>query len=583
MEEAYDAGKWDSSGYGGNAWKTDGDAFEVAAKEYLFLLNFGMFEYSSLWDGGSLSPEWTDDMRTQSGIQANNPLGYALHNTYIAPVISKPSLTTIRTIFQDGDTGNPTLAGASGYVVDTGASNVVVQENTTLEQNLTVNGDTNLQGTTINGTLTHVGDRTQNGNYVVNGELTTGMLTMSRPLQVGDIKISGNVVETVVSNSNLDLRANGSGQVLLQENVDIQNNLTVRNFNVDSISVANSVDLEIIDLSTDIQFEDNVITTTNSNSNLELRTAGTGSVYLQNVEITQSSISTRANIDSTTSNITLAPTENLIVNSTTSLLLPTGTTAQRIVAQDTFLDGGPAINSASILDGGDANTVFGASDTIYNSGASILTSSGNIGDIRFNTSDNVFESTGESGTLTFGGVYSADRQTSVTADPTSNTIRFVVNGAASPLDSSSLVGEVTGDGLTIHGLQTDDILLDNNVISTTVSNSDLDLRANGTGQLVLDDLTFSGNLIKNNANNLIVKSTGFGHAKISGTYGVVVPLGTTIVPSPSPQLGDTRWNTTTNLLETWDGTEYVTSAGVAAAITREEFDDLLLEFTLIFG
>ena len=118
MEEAYDAGKWDSSGYGGNAWKTDGDAFEVAAKEYLFLLNFGMFEYSSLWDGGSLSPEWTDDMRTQSGIQANNPLGYALHNTYIAPVISKPSLTTIRSIFQDGDVGDPTVAGASGYVVD---------------------------------------------------------------------------------------------------------------------------------------------------------------------------------------------------------------------------------------------------------------------------------------------------------------------------------------------------------------------------------------------------------------------------------------------------------------------------------
>jgi len=118
MEEAYDAGKWDSSGYGGNAWKTDGNAFEVAAKEYLFLLNFGMFEYSSLWDGGSLSPEWTHDMRTQSGIQTNNPLGYALHNTYIAPVISKPSLTTIRNIFQDGDVGDPTVAGPSGYVPD---------------------------------------------------------------------------------------------------------------------------------------------------------------------------------------------------------------------------------------------------------------------------------------------------------------------------------------------------------------------------------------------------------------------------------------------------------------------------------
>ena len=122
MVEAYDAGKWDPSGYNSpaNAFKTDGNAFEVAAKEYLFLLNFCMFEYSSLWEGGSLAPEWTDDMRTQAGILANNPLGYALHNTYIAPVISKPSLATIRSIFQDGNTpaqDDPSLAGASGYVV----------------------------------------------------------------------------------------------------------------------------------------------------------------------------------------------------------------------------------------------------------------------------------------------------------------------------------------------------------------------------------------------------------------------------------------------------------------------------------
>jgi hypothetical protein len=123
MEEAYDDGKWDPSGYNNpsNDWKTNGDAFEVAAKEYLFLLNFAMFEYTELWENGSLSPEWTDDMRTQAGIQTNNPLGYAFHNTYIAPVISKPSLATIRSIFQDGNTpaqDDPSLAGESGYVVD---------------------------------------------------------------------------------------------------------------------------------------------------------------------------------------------------------------------------------------------------------------------------------------------------------------------------------------------------------------------------------------------------------------------------------------------------------------------------------
>ena len=115
MKEAYDGGLWDSEGYGGDAWKTDPEMFRIAQKEYLYLLNFSMFEYTSLWENGTLSPEWNDSMRTPSGILTNNPLGYELYNTYIAPVISKPELTMIRDIFQDGDVGDPTVAGSSGY------------------------------------------------------------------------------------------------------------------------------------------------------------------------------------------------------------------------------------------------------------------------------------------------------------------------------------------------------------------------------------------------------------------------------------------------------------------------------------
>ena len=115
MKEAYDGGLWDSEGYGGDAWKTDPEMFEVAQKEYLYLVNFSMFEYTSLWENGTLSPEWNDSMRTPSGILENNPLGYELFNTYIAPAISKPAVTTIRDIFQDGDVGDPTVAGSSDY------------------------------------------------------------------------------------------------------------------------------------------------------------------------------------------------------------------------------------------------------------------------------------------------------------------------------------------------------------------------------------------------------------------------------------------------------------------------------------
>ena len=132
IQQAVNGSQFDPSGYAAN-WATQADHFTVAAKEYLYLLTFGMFEYTSLWDGGSLAPEWANTMRTPAGIQTNNALGYALFNTYMKPVFDNPSLATIRAIFQNGDNGDPTGAGANGYVTSTAISltgNFTVASNT---------------------------------------------------------------------------------------------------------------------------------------------------------------------------------------------------------------------------------------------------------------------------------------------------------------------------------------------------------------------------------------------------------------------------------------------------------------------
>jgi len=470
-----------------------------------------------------------------------------------------------------------------------GTGEVYIPSNdVTIEQDLTVNSNTNIDNASITGDLILTGTRTQTGNYNLIGNLNISSLVTDQAFQFDDIKIHGNVLETTLSNSNLDLRAAGTGQIIFNENLHVYKDLTTSTFNVNSISVDDNVDLDTIELSTDIQFFDNVITTTNSNSNLELRTNGTGSVYLQEIEFTGNTIGTTSPIDSTVRDITLAPTENLIIDSTSALQIPKGLTSQRVESQDIFLDGGLSTISGSILDGGSASTIFGSSDTIYNSGGSVLVSSGNIGDIRFNIDDHIFEGTGSTSTITFNGVYSANRQTSVTADPTSNNIRFIVNGAENPLDSTNLAGEVTGEGLFIHGIQVDDVLFDNNTIETNVTNSDLELSANGTGETSFGNISIKDNSIKDNGNNLILKTKGFGHIKFNGSKGIVVPTGLTgerpaNLGQPNPQIGDTRWNTSNQVLETWNGTEYIASAGIATAITPAEFDDLLLEYTLIFG
>ena len=120
FKQAVDNSVFSLTGYGDEDYNTE-DTFELAVIEYLYLLNFNMWEYSSLWDGGSLSPEWNDNSRTPSGIQTYNPLGYALYNKYIEPVLTKPSLSSLRSIFQDGDVGNPAIAGSSGYTPEVGS------------------------------------------------------------------------------------------------------------------------------------------------------------------------------------------------------------------------------------------------------------------------------------------------------------------------------------------------------------------------------------------------------------------------------------------------------------------------------
>ena len=112
MKEAVGNSVFSLADYGDGSIDSE-ETYRVATKEYLYLLNFGMWEFGTeIWQGGSLAPEWNDNARTPAGVQQHNPLGYALFNKYMNPVLSKPSIETLRSIFQDND------QGVSGYQSD---------------------------------------------------------------------------------------------------------------------------------------------------------------------------------------------------------------------------------------------------------------------------------------------------------------------------------------------------------------------------------------------------------------------------------------------------------------------------------
>ena len=117
MKEAIDNNVYDVRDYA-NGNPKNPDIAHVMMKEYMYLLNYNMWEFGKeFWEGGSLAPEWNNNSRDPQGIKMNNPLGFKLFQKYFVPVLSKPDKNILRDIFKNGDKGDA-LAGLSGYISD---------------------------------------------------------------------------------------------------------------------------------------------------------------------------------------------------------------------------------------------------------------------------------------------------------------------------------------------------------------------------------------------------------------------------------------------------------------------------------
>jgi cytoskeletal protein CcmA (bactofilin family) len=416
-----------------------------------------------------------------------------------------------------------------------GTGEVAVPTNdVVLGQNLTVNGTTDLTDTNIVGDVVHIGDTVQTGNVSQTGNLSVdGNVTISSTAQFEDIQINGNVLTTTLSNSNLELRANGTGVVLIpNNNVTISNALTVGG----TLAVNDVVSTGTIQANNfttgDILIDDNYITTTTSNSDLELRANGTGSIIIDNFDINQSTISS-------STDIILDPgSENVIIDSTGALRLPVGTTGERPT---------PA-----------------------------------TGQVRFNSTLGRFEGYNGTNWIQLSGVVDLDGDTRVTAELTEgandNVIRFDIAG--------STIVDIDATRLNAPQIVVDNITIDGNVISTT-TDTNLVLNPQGTGSVVIDNFSIKDNTITNTVSNSVTafNNTGGGRVKIAGTYGMVIPVGTNTNRPPIgfTEVGQMRFNTESSRVEIYDGANWVSVAGSQSGISRAEAEDIAFEIVLSLG
>ena len=457
-------------------------------------------------------------------------------NITVSQTVSAANLTD-NTILINGNVIT-TINGNDNLVLDpAGVGEVIFGSPALFDNNFTVNQQTNLKNLAVLGSVTHTGNYQQTGTVNRFGQIQLfGKFVNTSLAQFEDIQINNNFITTTSTNANLELRANGTGKVLVPNNtVEIQNNLTVGGLpTFSALTLSNRLTADEF-VNPDILIKDNFITTTNGNKNLDLRGVGTGGVFLEELRFTpQNEIRTMSN----NRDIVFTPdaTKNFIIDKTSALKLPTGTTADR----------------------------------------SILATS----DFRFNTSVNLFEGLNSSAKRTFGGLYSENRQTYVKTEPVASlgTIRFNASGIETM--------RAGNNGLSMNGLIVDSLTeINGNTISTVSGNSDISLIPNGTGKVQLAQrLTVIDSEFTNTAPSaipILFSSTGNGFYKFEGSAGVVIPVGTTAQRS-FVDLGDTRWNTELETIEIYDGVQYI-SAGGAGGVTEAFMEDLSNIYAIILG
>ena len=198
------------------------------------------------------------------------------------------------------------------------------------------------------------------------------------------------------------------------------------------------------------------------------------------------------------------------------------------------------------------------------------------GEIRYNTDSNLFEGF-STGNLSFGGIYSSDRETSVDVHPTNDSVVLTVDNVE--------IGTIDVDKVSIHGLGVDDVLFDSNVVSSNTLDTDLILERGVTNEsLIIDNIIIKNNNIINTSNDIqILRGDSSGYIKFGGEKGLVIPSGSDIDRPANPPDGMMRYNTSSGQLEVYDTISWQSATGAGGGVDEAIINDLLDLYVLILG
>lgn len=383
-----------------------------------------------------------------------------------------------------------------------GSGLIKIDDSLTIANNLTISGTTNLSNTFLS-------------FLTVDNLVADNLITLSTTNTFDDIEFNGNRISTIISNADLELVANGVGTITFLDNlnvsqdIDINSTAHLQNANVLSATISNLnvvTDLIASDYNTgDILIKDNFITTTQSNSNLDIRANANGYINIKDNALLNNNLNVLGNVS----------LFNTSVVGTTTVL---STTVNNSTNASSFFNNDILINDNFV--------------TTTQSNSNLELRANGIGlvaikdDLIIDSSLSVFEVT-------------SFQNTSVSGNLTTSSITITNNVSAS---------EYTND----------DILINTNFITTTLSNSNLEFRADGTNSGVLLDqfILFKSSVISNSLTlgtesqrSIEFVPTANRTFKINSTGALEIPVGNN-ASRILANLGELRFN---NSLATYEG------------------------------
>jgi hypothetical protein len=429
-------------------------------------------------------------------------------------------------------TTNTITTSATDTSLEIKANNIgeiqIPTNNVTVTNDLSVGLLSDLNTTNITGNILQTGNRGITGDVDVSEFLDiSNNLTVTKTVTLPEIFIDNNVISVTTVDADLILEAAGTGKIIAPlDNVYIDNDLSVtlvsttNGITVDNVTTSNEF------YTSDILIDNNSISTTDTNSTLELTADGTGSVFVETQEIVSNTIK---NTD--TINITPGAGKQTIIDSTGSLRIPNGNNTQRPIKA--------------------------------------------LGDLRFNTTDATYEGWDGSTSRGLGGVFSADRLSSVKATKTTNILNFTTG--------SVLSMDIDATRLRTNGLYVDSLELNNSLILG--NNTDLTISPSGTGSTVIEQISIKDNNFQNNNTStpLTFASVGEGYVRFVGTNGFIIPYGDDLARPASPEIGDLRYNIQQGYMEIYDGTQYNSAAGVGESVTENFMEEEITLWGIVLG